>query len=481
MKLLLRGFLSVYILSLAFISPLSSCKKENFLAKGNLTFSADTIVFDTVFTTIGSTTKNFKLYNNDNRSILIEQIELMGGSGSPYRINVDGVSGNYHADIEVEGNDSLFIFVEVTLDPNSGTLPMVVEDSIRFRTNGVDQYVQLAAWGQDAYFHYSYISQGILDLNSGIWPNDKPHVIYGGAFIDSAETLTIQAGTEVFLHKNAILYNYKGTLNIEGTYTNQVYFRGDRLEPQYDDVAGQYYGIYLHEARECTFDYVNIKNGIAGIHLFSEDPSNSSYSLNLYNSTITNCASYGVWIYSGAKVRAENCIVAKNGVHSLLVLEGGDFNFNHCDLVGYGTGDGTAASVGISNWFTRPDPANNNVLTTFVGSIDEGTITNSVIYGNLDHELAIDTISDVGVTLNFNFDNNLIRSEDIFTSGFSNNIWNDDPQFVDENNGYFYMFAASPMVDAATPFYPITNPTTSNRDIRGTSRLTPDIGAYEYQ
>ena len=183
----------------------ASCNKTVFYSSENLSFSADTVVFDTVFTTIGSTTKQFKIYNNDNKTITVEQIELMGGSASPFRINVDGVSGTNHANFEIEGNDSLFVFVEVTLDPNNGILPMIIEDSVRFRTNGTDQYVLLIAYGQDAYFHYSDFSipNGAgLDLNSGVWPNDKPHVILNVAIIDSATSLTIQQGTDIYLRRS---------------------------------------------------------------------------------------------------------------------------------------------------------------------------------------------------------------------------------------------------------------------------------------
>lgn len=81
---------------------------------------------------------------------------------------------------------------------------MIVEDSIRFRTNGVDQYVKLAVWGQDMYFHYSNFQAEIFDFNEGVWPNDKPHVIYGAAIVDSAKTLTIPEDTKVYLHKNSV-------------------------------------------------------------------------------------------------------------------------------------------------------------------------------------------------------------------------------------------------------------------------------------
>ncbi len=443
---------------------LTNCGKKTFFSKGNLNFSVDTVVFDTVFTTIGSTTKQFKIYNKENRTVKIEEIELVGGTSSPFRINVDGVAGTKLTDIELEGKDSLFVFVEVTLNINSQNLPMVVEDSIRFRTNGVNQYVKLAVWGQDAYFHYK-------DLNEGTWANDKPHVIYGYAAVDSAKTLNIPAGTQVHLHKNAIFYVYKSTLNIQGTLGNEVVFQGDRLEADYDDVAGQYYGIYFQEAKPSTIDYAILKNGTAGVHLYSKDAQSSGYTLTMTNTIIQNQARYGVFIYSGAKVKAENCIIAKNGTHALLVLEGGDFNFNHCDLLGYGSSSSPA--VGISNYFT-----NSATNTTNVGSINEGKLYNCILTGNLTTELAIDTLLLAGVTVDFDFRNCLMKSEEIQTDAFYQNIiWNNAPLFTDPS---IFDFTFSPnSVLNGNGF--ITSVIT---DIFGNPRSNlpsdpPDIGAIE--
>ncbi|NCA22324.1 MAG: right-handed parallel beta-helix repeat-containing protein, partial [Crocinitomicaceae bacterium] len=405
-------------------------------------------------------TKQFKIYNKENRTVKIEEIELVGGTSSPFRINVDGVAGTKLTDIELEGKDSLFVFVEVTLNINSQNLPMIVEDSIRFRTNGVDQYVKLAVWGQDAYFHYK-------DLNEGTWANDKPHVIYGYAAVDSAKTLNIPAGTQVHLHKNAIFYVYKSTLNIQGTLGNEVVFQGDRLEADYDDVAGQYYGIYFQEAKPSTIDYAILKNGTAGVHLYSKDAQSSGYTLTMTNTLIQNQARYGIFIYSGAKVKAENCIIAKNGTHALLVLEGGDFNFNHCDILGYGSSSSPA--VGISNYFT-----NSATNTTNVGSINEGKLYNCILTGNLTTELAIDTLLLAGVTLDFDFRNCLIKSEEIQTDAFYQNIlWNNAPLFTDPS---IFDFTFSPnSVLNGNGF--ITSVIT---DIFGNPRSNPpDIGAIE--
>lgn len=448
------------ILVLIFALSLGSCNKKGLLSKKNLEFSVDTLVFDTVFTTIGSTTKQFKIYNRENRAVKIEEIELMGGENSPFRMNIDGFMGLKLNDIEVLAKDSIYAFVEVTLNVNGGILPMIVEDSIRFRTNGVDQYVKLAVWGQDAYFHYK-------DLNEGIWPNDKPHVIYGYAAIDSAKSLTIQAGTQVHLHKNALLYVYKSTLNIQGTLGNEVVFQGDRLEPDYDEVSGQYYGIYFHEARPSAIDYAIIKNGTSGIHLFSDDPTNSNYTLKITNSIIQNQARYGIFIYSGAKVKAENCIIAKNGTHSLFVLEGGDFNFNHCNLLGYGSSQNP--SVGISNFYT-----DYTKKTTNVASIHEGKLYNCILSGNLETELAIDTIQMTGVSLDFDFKNCLIKSKEIQKDAFYQSIfWNNNPLFTDVEK-YDFKFSASSILNG-------TGITTSVvTDIIGNPRNNPpDIGAIE--
>jgi len=447
-----------------FASQLSSCKKDAFFSEGNLDFSRDTVVFDTVFTTIGSTTQRLKIYNRSNETLRVDEIELMGGDNSSFRINVDGIAATMHNNIEIEGNDSLWIFVEVTLDPNGGNTPMIIEDSIRFRTNGVDQFVILAAWGQDAYFHYN-------DTNTGVWPNDKPHVIYGFAGIDEGQTLTIPAGTEIFLHNNSLIYVYKGALHIEGTKTDPVTLEGDRLEAQYDEVSGQYYGIYFEEALPSTIDHAIIKNGIAGVHLFSEDPGNSSYTLEMSNTTIQNCSRYGTFIYDGAKVKAENCVISDNGIHAFLLLRGGDFNFNHCHLLSYGPGDNVGAAVGITNYFDDT-----------IGPINEGTITNSVIYGNGDYEVAMDTLTQGTIVLNFQ--RNLIRADVPFTDAFytNGNIWNDDPLFNDVSNLIYTWANGSPLDGTGDSSFGITLGMNPGTDICVNPRnpVTPDIGAYEF-
>ncbi len=444
----------------------SSCGKHVILSKNNLSFSKDTVVFDTVFTTIGSTTQQFKIYNKDSKTIKIDEIELMGGTNSKFSMNVDGLQGTQIKDLYIEGGDSLFVFVEVTLDPNGTNLPLIIEDSIRFKSNEKNQFVKLAAWGQDAYFHYK-------DLNEGVWPNDKPHVIYGIAAvgypkIDSAKTLNIQAGTKIYMHKNAILYVYKSTLNIQGTLGNEVIIQGDRLEQDYQNITGQFYGIYFQKARPSTIDYAIIKNGTSGVHLYDEDPTNSDYTLTMTNTIIKNQARYGVFIFAGAKVKAENCIVAKNGTHALFVLQGGDFNFNHCDLLGYGSS--TNPAVGISNYYNDYAAGQTNV-----SSIEEGKLYNCVVTGNLTTEFAMDTIHMSGVVLNFDFKNTLLQSEVTYTDSFydASVLWNGTPLFTNPTEFNFTFGQNSALQGNGINTSVVT-------DILGNPRNNPpDIGAIE--
>jgi hypothetical protein len=235
----------------------------------------------------------------------------------------------------------------------------------------------------------------------------------------------------------------------------------------YDDIPGQYYGIYFHEALPSSIDYAIIKNGTAGVHLFSEAPTNTGYTLQLTNTRIFNMSRYGVFIYSGAKVRAENCIVSRNETHALLVLEGGDFNFNHCNLLGFGPAK--ASAVGISNYYSNPISGITNV-----GSIHEGTMTNCVIYGTNDFNLAIDTLHMNGITLNLQFANCLIRSDSVFSDPFYTNVlWNQNPLFENTNQGDFLYLPNSPLHGNGLN-------TGLTLDILGNPRQNPpDIGAVE--
>ncbi|MDQ3048731.1 MAG: hypothetical protein M3R27_14370, partial [Bacteroidota bacterium] len=229
---------------------LSSCKKDQVLTEGDVTLSTDSVLFDTVFTTVGSTTKIFKIFNNNSQPINISKIALATGSISQFRINVDGVSNFAFSDVEIMAGDSLFVFVQVTVDPTGVNSPMLIRDSIIFETNGNIQDVNLIAIGQDVYLHKPNLPVGnpfysIITCND-VWTSDKPHLIFGYAVVDSNCTLTMDQGTRVHLVNRGVLWVYRdGTLIVDGFKNNEVTFQGARLEPEYKELPGQWGKIWL--------------------------------------------------------------------------------------------------------------------------------------------------------------------------------------------------------------------------------------------
>lgn len=456
------------ILPFVLLGIVFSCKKDVNFTKDHLNFSTDSLLFDTIFTTVGSTTKRFKIYNRNVGAIKIDEIELMGGESSPFRINVDGVSGNYHKDLEIEGKDSLFCFVEVTLEVNSLTNPLVISDSVRFLTNGVNQYVNLDVWGQDAYFHAPAPGNKIVLVADDIelWNNDKPHVLYGIVAVDSAKHLTIPSGTSIYCHKNAQLLVYKGSIDIQGTLGSEVTFQGDRLESFYDDVAGQWWGIRLIAPQTSSINYATIKNGSVGLRV--DSTSSSFLTLDLKNTIIENSSFFNLNLVASPIVEVENCIFGDAGLSSAFLFAGGKYRFKHCNFVNYWSGGRNSVAFKIQNWYTYKE-------TVFVSNIVSSRFDNCIFYGNAATEFEIDIDTLMGLDLDLEFNACMIKREEIYPySNYSESVqWNVDPRFVNPSDGDFHLTDESPCKNAGDAAF------SNALDLEGISRTTPDIGVYE--
>lgn len=459
----------IFIIILFAISIFNiGCKKDKIdnSPSTKLSFSNDTIVFDTLFTTIGSTTKRFKIYNTLNKKIKVSNIWLEQGTQSMFRINVDGISGVNFSDVEIAAKDSAFVFVEVTIDPNNTNYPMVVEDRVNFLINGNNQQVVLNAWGQDAYFHVNEIIN-----NNTIWPNDKPHVIYNYCVVDSNVTLTIPSGTNIYAHNNSTFLVYKGTLVCNGNTGSPIVFQQDRVEDfilsSSDSVAGQWRGIRFFEAKSSYLNYVEIKNALIGLQI---DTFQIGEFINLNSIKINNC-SYAGLLSQGANIKAVNSLFSNSGMYSALISIGGNVDFDHCTFGNYWQSQRNSALFVLKNYYEDASEV------IHYRPFSNASFSNSIFYGSNDNEVFIDTLNRniAGVNEpNFIFRNSLLKTENSITNSFFIDCFtNNNPEFNAPNSWDFSVSTSSFAKSKA-------NNSSSLIDIDGNNRGNPaTIGCYE--
>ncbi len=463
----------------AIVVALFSCEDEGYLSSpdAQLKFSRDTITFDTIFTTIGSTTQRFTVHNPYNGNILISRIRLSGGAFSNFRLNINGEVGNDVFETEIPAKDSIFIFVEVTIDPNGQNLPMVVQDSIEFTTNSNIQNVQLIAYGQD----FKLIKGETIKTTT--WTSEKPYLVYDYAYVDSNSVLTIEPGTSVYFHKGAGLY-VKGKIKANGTFQEQIRFLPDRLEVSYKNVPDQWNGIVLFSgSHENVFNFCVIKNANIGLQVGNIENEGHA-SVKLTNSQIENMAYAGLFAIK-SKIYAYNVLIANCGFYAATLLVGGEYEFYHTTVANYWgkytTKARSTASLVISNVLIIRNSKGGTV--TYTGDLKKANFGNSIIFGN--HIQEIELGNNNKNEFNFLFENCIIQVADTFNTSsgeYFKNIWKGakyDPLFIDPYKEYNYQLdTLSPAKDVGKLQYGLQFPLDIlNRD--RTADKGPDLGAYE--
>lgn len=377
-KTFMRITIAAAFTFLAVLLVVSGCRKEKFNTDPGsmLEIRTDTISFDTVFSTIGSTTKYFTIRNPHSESLRVSEIRLEGGQNSQFRINVDGLDGPVVSDVEILPGDSIYIFVEVTVDPGNTSTPFIIEDRISFLTNGNTQKVVLNAWGQDANFHgglsgvFTFFPVGCDE----VWNNDKPHVIYGKIMVEEGCTLTINEGVKVYVHAKSGIFVNGGTLIVQGQKGNEVVFQGDRLEAAYQDLTGQWGiqfdipietgtgpqvasivrgGIWIYESPGSSIDWAILKNGNIGIQVDTTgvDINGTEYSASITNTKIQNMAGYGLWA-QGATLRGSNLLISNCGGAAAYLSIGGRYQMDNCTFANYGgTSVRTDPTFALNNYY----------------------------------------------------------------------------------------------------------------------------------
>lgn len=504
------------ILSLLLILLVSSCRNdfETTPSSGDLRFSKDTVYLDTIFTNIGSSTYNLKVYNRSDNAISIPSVKLARGQNSNYRLNVDGVAGRVFEEVEILANDSIFIFVETTVDiaeQTSDADEFLYTDAIEFDTGANAQRVELVTLVKDAIFLFPDRdgATGIIetlnvnDTQTNIqgryllddelrFTADKPYVIYGYMAVGdpvngSAKTLIIDPGARIHLHADSgIIVTNNASIQANGSLSadpelleNEIIFEGDRLEPIFTDVPGQWGTILLTEGSvDNSLSYTTIRNATVGI-LNESNADTGNPNLSLANVQIYNSSAVGL-INRFSKVDAFNTVINNAGQFSLLIQFGGVYNFNHCTITNYwAQGARTTPAVFIDNTILSGD-------TLFVAPLD-ANFTNSIIYGRNREELFFNRDEDA--PFEYTFTNSLIRFDNTNgtfddspfhdfsdTSSYENVLISQDPNFFDPRNSKLFIDDTSPVngqADLNTALeYPL--------DIRGVDRTTaPDLGAYE--
>ncbi len=477
-----------------------SCRKEKFNTSSDfqLEFSRDTVLFDTVFTAIGSATQVFKVYNPDkNNSVEIDYFSLKEGSSSKFRMNVDGEAGIRIENITIAPEDSAFVFVEVTLDANDQSLPFILEEDLLVNANGAEQEVTLLAWGQNAIFHGNLDSEVIIC--DEVWTSELPHVVFGIITVDEGCCLTLQPGTQVHCHSGSGIF-VEGCIESNGQRGNEVVFQGDRLGLDWEGVPGQWGieldfvadlgigpeivtitrgGIWLYEADASYMDYTIIKNGIIGLQIDTTG-AGSQPVMELRNCIIQNHSAIGV-LGQGATITGYNDLFANCGQSTAAFQYGGEYIFDHSTFANYWSeGTRQAPSFFLNNYY---ETTVNGFDELIVRSLGDSRFRNCAFYGdNANLTDYSEFIVDVEMPEmeNYFFQNCLVDSEQDLSDEvkFISLINQQNASFVDPTFGNFRPTLNSPLREAAIPLGGALG-----EDLAGVSRfggVPPDIGCLQY-
>jgi len=457
---------AIFILFISYLF-FSSCERISSHTDSKLLFSEDTIYFDTVFSSIGSVTKELRIINPGKQDLTVDHIYLSGGNFSQFRLNIDGEPVYEKFNVRIESGDSIFIFVDVFVNPGNSNSPIEVDDSIIFSIGEKIQKVPLLAWGQDIHLIKS------KTIKSETWQKGKPYVIYDKVLVDTLETLTIEEGARIFFHRNASLV-IAGSIVVKGSVESPVLFAGDRLEKMFEDIPGQWKGILiLNSAKANNVSHSIIRNAIYGIQLGEAVFSTEVPVLKLFSSEISHSTISGLSAING-NVEAANCIFMHCGNYCIYLEAGGEYNFTNCTLFNrWEYGLRLYPALLATEKPEKPEVRVSQLHVSF---------NNSVIYGDNQSELNIIPLNKI-FTGNYYFDHCLLKYDTIGASfwdedEFPGVLINKNPLFINPATWDLRPDTLSPLINHGSPEFSAMYPI----DIRGVSRTlygNPDIGAFE--
>lgn len=480
-----------------------------------LSFSTDTLSFDTVFTTVGSTTSYFMIYNKNDEALKIDKIMLAGGGRSGFRINVDGRKGDSFSEIPIWKKDSLYIAVEVTVDPNNENTPFVLYDSVVFITNGRAQSVLLEAYGQNAHI----LKGGTIFNRDTTLTAERPYLVYDSVMIPEGVTVSIEKGASFYMHNHA-KWLIDGTIKANGTQEAPITFRADRLNRfsttlSYDEVSAQWEGLFFGaNSFDNELNYTLIRNGISGLTCEESTPDRKK--IDIRHSQIKNMDGNVLW--------AVNCHIEasdtefSNASDHLVMLSGGKYQFTHCTLANYMRPAMMSNSAGrFIACLTLADnieyTKENNEKETRNFPLQQAYFDNCIIDGNQSADttkryrgeirFSTDSINMSGndEQFNYRFNHCVIKTGKIESERFRQSIFVKDLKNNDSKESLLYIKSSEKSLEDNSLYDYIYDFRLANESVGigkadrsiseryptdryGVNRLTsesgPSIGAYEY-
>jgi hypothetical protein len=272
-----------------------------------------------------------------------------------------------------------------------------------------------------------------------------------------------------------------GQISAIGTTENPIVFQGDRLEPFFEELPGQWDRVWVNESNQNqVFENIVIKNNFIGIQVepdpFRLEPIQtvSTNFLQLKNVAIRNNSIAGIFSRD-YRVQAQNVSVSNGGQYLFAGTGGGEYHFEQTTFANnWSSAIRQTPSVYITN------VAQVNSTTISIGDVENSEFLNCIIYGNGFNELGLDFDDDGDV--NLKFENCLFKQEEEEMTPYIDAGYVIAPSWVGQNPGFVDFNAGDfrPLPDAFIlgKGVPISG---LNSDIVGTPYANPRaIGCFEY-
>lgn len=456
-----------------------SCKKNESLSGTieNLTFTVDTIFFDTLFTEIPNITKAFKVYNNSNEDVLIERLFLKNNS-NVFSLNINGTILNSEIkNIKIKAQDSIWCFAKVNFNANNEINPFIIEDELILQYGNNQNKLKLLAWGQNANYYRGLGEDRIFNITENtIWNSDLPYIIIGICKVTNQSILSIKKNTKVYFYNNsAITIDEGSSLKILGEKEHPVTFKPTRTEDFMSEISGQWRGVFLNKnSINNEINYLQLYNAQIGIKADSSLNLDQNH-LIIRNSIIQNCSQYGIWSNNSSFI-AYNLLIYNCEINALRITNGGKFNLYHSTLASYKNSLGiNSSALSISGLgFKDESEVYNNIINSGV--------YNSIIAGTVLPQIII--VGNENVNYQINFSYVLAPSNIDLLPGMSVNnlITNNNPLFKNTKN--YNLQENSPAILKGNKTLVTNNLIELQYDLNGVDRLSaiqPDLGCFQYK